>query len=112
MTDANQRVPYIAVLLYELHVDDTPPTFREDIALIWASSDEEAERRANEHGKVEEAEYDNVHGQHVVMKLKHVIDINAAFDTDLTQDADLYERHFRDFEAYGRFESALSEDSL
>ncbi len=41
-----------------------------------------------------------------------MVDVSAVLDEDLTQDADLYARHFRDYAAYQRFEPLLSGEEL
>ncbi len=102
--------PYIAILLYESSSDasDYVPLYREDVVLLWAANPEAAARRAEERGERAGTSYQNRAGETITWKLKHVIDVNSAPEDDLSADADLYSRHFRDYQAYRSFEPFLS----
>jgi hypothetical protein len=72
-------------------------------------------RRSNgaaRHGQAQETSYRNADGETISWVLKHVVDVNSVLDADLSQDADLYSRHFRDYDAYQRFEPLLSGEQL
>lgn len=108
-TVGNEREPYIAILLFESATADSqePPMYREDIVLVWAhdedSAREEATRRADAEAGTSETEAGTT-----TLSLKQVVDVNHALDDDLTRDADLYSRHFWDYESYRRFDPLLS----
>jgi hypothetical protein len=107
--------PYIAILLYESHSPDSAgyqPLYQEDIVLLYADSEEGAKQRAAQHGQARETSYRNADGETISWVLKHVVDVNSVLDADLSQDADLYSRHFRDYDAYQRFEPLLSGEQL
>lgn len=107
--------PYIAILLYESHSPastDYRPLYQEDVVLLYADSEDAAKERAAQHGRAQETTYRNADGETISVALKHVVDVNPVLDADLSQDADLYSRHFRDYAAYQRFEPLLSGEQL
>lgn len=102
--------PYIAILVYESASDasDYVPMYCEDIAVLWATNAEHAHAKAQRRAVEAETNYYNRDGDTITWRLKHVIDVNPALADDLTVDADLYSRHFRDYDAYRQFEPYLS----
>ncbi|HEY2764658.1 MAG TPA: DUF4288 domain-containing protein [Pseudonocardiaceae bacterium] len=107
--------PYITILLYESHSPDSAdyrPLYQEDIVLLYADSQDAAKERAAQRGRERETSYRNAEGETITWRLKHVIDVNPALDADLSRDADLYSRHFRNYDAYQRFEPLLSGEQL
>ncbi|MDL4774990.1 MULTISPECIES: DUF4288 domain-containing protein [Thermomonosporaceae] len=98
--------PYIAVLLFES--SGRPQLFSEDFVLLRAGSEEEARTRAEERGRAGETAFQNEAGETIKWTLRHVVDVAEVLDDDLSQDTDLYSRHFRDISAYEAFEPLLS----
>lgn len=104
----NSSTAYAAVLLYE-SVSAGPgaePLYEETITLIWAESKEEAESKAREYAKTRECAYTNEAGETVEVSLKSVLDVSEVTD-DLGKTADIYTRHFRNYDAYRSFEPLL-----
>lgn len=100
---------YIAVLLYESSSQDPAytQTFEECFLLLRADSDEQARARAEQHSRANEASFENVAGQTVHWKLKHVVDISRILSEALDDGSELYARHFKNYEAYRAFEPLL-----
>lgn len=104
------KVPHIAILLFKS--SGTPPLYSEDFVLLYAESADEAERKAVERGRLEETSYLSATGETVTWTFERVVDVNAALEDDLTRDADLYSRNFRNMTAYQAFEPKLSGEDL
>lgn len=104
-----ELAPYVAILLYETSSDavDYEPLYREDFVLIHAESLEQARDKAIARARAEEGSYRNGDGELITWTLKHLVDVNSALQDDLSGDADLYARHFRNFPAYRDFEPLL-----
>ncbi|MGK4008361.1 DUF4288 domain-containing protein [Sorangium sp. So ce1036] len=100
---------YVAILLYESSSQDPfiKPMFQECFVLIRAGSDEEARVRAEQHGKDQETFYHNVAGQEIRWTLRHVVDVNRALSDTMEDGAELYARHFTNYDAYHAFEPLL-----
>jgi hypothetical protein len=106
--------PYIAVVLYEA-TSDSPthePLYREDVVLIHAADEVAAREAVRRRVEDETGSYRNEHGELITWTCKQVVDVARALADDLTGDADLYARHFRDFTAYRKFEPLLSDSAL
>lgn len=88
------------------------PLYEESVLLVYATDEADARRRAERRARSRETSYLNDRGETVSWCFKCVVDVSAALDEDLTQDADLYARHFRDYAAYERFEPLLSGEEL
>ncbi|KOT92398.1 hypothetical protein ADK86_20735 [Streptomyces sp. NRRL F-5755] len=84
------------------------PLYEESVVLVYATDEADARKRAERRARSRETSYLNDRGETVSWSLKRVVDVSAVLDEDLTQDADLYARHFRDYAAYERFEVRLS----
>ncbi|MFH8347030.1 DUF4288 domain-containing protein [Streptomyces sp. NPDC018045] len=105
--------PYIAMVLMESPGEDgRDPLYEESVMLVYATDDADARHRAERRARSRETSYLNELGETVSWSFKCVVDASAALDEDLTQDADLYARHFRDYAAYERFEPLLSGEEL
>ncbi|MFR9752770.1 DUF4288 domain-containing protein [Nocardia sp. 004] len=104
------KSPYIAITLFEFTSDapDYVPLYREDVTLLYAESEEEARELAEENFRSDEETYKNEAGYNVTVTPTAVIDIVAALIDDLSEGGDLYSRHFRDFEAYSKWEPMLN----
>jgi hypothetical protein len=108
-SSAAQAPFYIAVLLYEASSPDPAytPTFEECFVLLRADSDEQARARAEQHSRASETSYKNVDGQMLHWKLKHVVDVSRLLSDTVDDGAELYVRHFKNYEAYHAFEPLL-----
>ena len=111
--DSAQVSYYIAVLLYESSVESAQPSdpnllYEESFVLIRASSVEEAREKADRHAQRDQVSYFNEQHEKITWSLKQVIDVNAVLDETLEDGAELYARHFRNYEAYRLFEPLLS----
>ncbi|OKI04599.1 hypothetical protein A6A06_07445 [Streptomyces sp. CB02923] len=105
--------PYIAMVLMESPGEGgSDPLYEESVILVYATDDADARSRAERRARSREAKPLGDRGETVSWCFKRVVDVSAALDEDLTQDADLYARHFRDYAAYERFEPLLSGEEL
>lgn len=109
MPEERSKQLYIAVLLYESTSQSgaKKPLYQESFVLLQASGEEEARARAVEHARQQEVHYKNAEGETIQCSLKHVIDVSSVLDDELKDGAELYARHFRDYEAYHAFEPLL-----
>lgn len=101
--------PYVALLLFGF-ASPAPghrPLFREDVTLLHATSREDAEALAAEHGRSQENTYRNEVGEEITLRLLQVVDVVESLDDDLTGTADLYSRHFTDLASYRAFDPML-----
>ncbi|MCX5206631.1 DUF4288 domain-containing protein [Streptomyces sp. NBC_00237] len=100
---------YIAILLTEAtsEAPDHEPLYAEDFVLLTADSEEEARAKALTHGRSQETSYENEQGERITWKLLHVVDVNEVLDASLGDRADLYSRHFKNYDAYRAFEPLL-----
>ncbi|KOG86242.1 DUF4288 domain-containing protein [Streptomyces varsoviensis] len=105
---------YVAIILMESAAErpGRRPLYREDVALIHAPDEATARLRAEERGRGAEAAFLNERGEMICWRLRAVVDVAAVLDEDLSHDADLYARHFRDLDAYERFEPLLRGEEL
>lgn len=115
--DSTQISHYIAVLLYEAtsqsaQIPKFSPFYEESFVLIRASSLEEAQEKANRYAQREQASYFNDQHERITWSLKQVIDVNTVLDEKLEDGAELYARHFTNYEAYRLFEPLLSGEQI
>jgi hypothetical protein len=105
---------YVAVLLFEASGDAAgrAPLFQESFVLLAADSPAEAREHAVSHGRGRETSYRNEDGEPVTWRLRTVVDVNEVLDPELGDGAEVYARHFRDYDAYAAFEPLLSGDEL
>ncbi|HEX2087222.1 MAG TPA: DUF4288 domain-containing protein [Solirubrobacteraceae bacterium] len=102
---------YVAVVLAEATSDaDDERLYQESFVLVRAGSLEEATERAEELGRAEETQYRNETGATISWSLKRVVDVNEVLDDELDDGATVYARHFRDYDAYRRFEPLLADE--
>ncbi|WP_328393463.1 DUF4288 domain-containing protein [Nocardia sp. NBC_00416] len=103
------KSPYIAITLFKFTSDapDYVPLYREDTTLLYAESEAEARELAEENFRSDEGTYKNEAGYNVTVTPTAVVDVVAALIDDLSEGGDLYSRHFRDFEAYSKWETML-----
>jgi hypothetical protein len=105
---------YIAVVIYESSSDS--PTyealFEESFMIVKASSLEEAQQKANQHATAHTSSFKNEAGDSIVWRLKHIIDVNQVLYDANTDGAEIYARHFRNYQSYREFEPLLSGKEL
>jgi hypothetical protein len=101
---------YVAVLVWESSsvAPGYQPLYEESFMLLRAASLDEAKTRAEELGRAEQSQYVNENGETITWLFKHLIDVNDVLWDDLADNTTLYSRHFRDYDAYRRFEPLLS----
>jgi hypothetical protein len=105
------RRPFIAITLY-VFTSDTEgyrPLYREDVSLVYAESEEQARAIAEANSRLEQGTYKNEAGEDITLTPRAVIDVTAALTDDLSEGGDLYSRHFRDFDAYSKWETLLGD---
>lgn len=100
---------YVAILLYESSSPDPgyTPLFEEAILLLQAASDDEARTKAQAHADRSRTSFKNVLGQTIIWTLKHIVDVNVMLVDGPADGAEIYARHFRDYDAYRKFEPML-----
>lgn len=105
------KQPYIAITLF-VFTSDAPgyvPLYREDTTLIYAESEEEARKLAEANFRSDEGTYQNEAGDTITVTPTAIIDVTASLTEDLSEGGDLYSRHFRNFEAYSKWETLLDD---
>lgn len=105
---------YIAVLVYESSSSspDYKALFEESFMLVKANSLEEAKQKTQEYTNAHTSTFNNEAGDSITWKLKHIVDVNQVlYDVDL-DGAEIYARHFRNYQAYKEFEPLLSGEEL
>lgn len=109
MSEERPRPFYIAVLLYESTSEsgDKAPMYEESFVLLQAANEEEARARAVEHGRRQQTQYENAERQTVRQSFKHVVDVSPVLSDELKDGAELYARHFKNYDAYHAFEPLL-----
>lgn len=75
--------------------------------LVHATSLEDARERAERRGAGSATTYETADGSAVRWEFVQVVDVAPILDEDLTGDADLYARFFRDIRAYREFDPLL-----
>ena len=105
---------YIAILLFgaESNSVDRRVLYREDVVLIHAPDPESAVSEATRHARSAEHVYVNGAGERITERFHQLVDVAPLLDDDLTVTSDLYSRHFRDIDAYRRFDPLLDGESL
>jgi Domain of unknown function (DUF4288) len=105
---------YVAVVVYESSSDSPAyePLFEESFMILKASSLEEAQQKANQNATAHMSSFKNEAGDSIVWKLKHIVDVNQVLYDANTDGAEIYARHFRDYQAYREFEPLLSGKEL
>jgi Domain of unknown function (DUF4288) len=99
---SQRKSPFIALLVYVTHVEGgyTRPRYSEDIALIHASSEEEARTVAESAGRGDEICYSNEYGESVEWTFLGVADVRSALYETLDENITLYSRSFYDLAQY------------
>jgi hypothetical protein len=99
-------VRYIAVIVMASSSDapDYEPLYEECFVLIEAVSPEEAREKALALAGERGTEYRNEMGETIRWSFHRLIDVNRLLEDSLEDGAELYARHFRNYEAYEAFE--------
>jgi hypothetical protein len=97
---------YVAVILYRStsELPDYVPLYQECFVLIKAASLDEAYQKAGVRAEAETVSYRNEMGETINWSLQEIVDVNPVLDDSLDDGADLYVRHFRNYDAYREFE--------
>ncbi|MGH3568946.1 MAG: DUF4288 domain-containing protein [Pseudonocardia sp.] len=113
-SEAPGRQPYITVLLFgsTADSDDYRSLYREDVTLLYGVSQDDAQRRAEEHGRSLETTFANDRGERITWTLLEVVDVAPVLEDRFDEDAELYSRHFRDVDAYRSFDPRLRGEKL
>ena len=113
MSDNNNKEFYIAVILLVSTSEsgNKEPLYQENFVLLEASGDEEARNAALEHARRSCIRYENAEGETIQWSLKHIVDVNRVLAEELKHGADLYARHFTNYDAYYNFEPLLGGSS-
>jgi hypothetical protein len=113
MTGADTATtPYIALLLSvsSSGAPDHRPLYEEDVVLVHATSVEHARHRAGQLGERRRTSYRNDRGETITWAFLRIVDVAPVLYEDLSVDTELYSRHFRDIEAYDRFDTDVRRD--
>lgn len=112
--DKQNMDAYVAVVVYESSSDSPTyePLFEESFMIIKAGSLDEAQQKAGQHATARTSSFKNEAGDSIVWKLKHIIDVNQVLYDTNTDGAEIYARHFRNYQAYKEFEPLLSGKEL
>lgn len=101
-------VPYVAILLSRASGGtDRAPLYCEDFVLVHATSLDDARERAHRRGERASSTFATADGGVVSWSFVQVVDVAPVLDEDLSRDADLYARFFRNHRAYRAFEPLL-----
>ncbi|WP_019499924.1 DUF4288 domain-containing protein [Pseudanabaena sp. PCC 6802] len=114
MTDQQSQNIYVAVLIYESS-SESPQykmLFEESFMIIKASSLEEAKQKTHQYANDRTSTFKNESGVSITWSLKHVVDVNQVLYDVNTDGAEIYARHFRNYQAYSEFEPLLSGEDL
>ena len=104
---------YAAVIIYETSSPSTTykPLYEEEVALIEASSEEEAKERAISHANEQETSYENQYGETITNSFKLLADIQL-IQSKPEHGTSIYTRFFRNYDAYAAFEPLLEGEEL
>lgn len=99
---------YVAILVYE-YSSSAPgfePLYEETVTIIEADSKTYAIEKARNFARSRQGSYKNETGETIRYTMKHIVDV-VEIDR-LGDQAEIYTRHFRDYDAYRSFETMLS----
>jgi hypothetical protein len=99
---------YAAVFVYESFSPAVgyEPLYEETVAIFLATSENHAVEKAREHDRSRQTTYQNEYHETITWVLKHLIDVSEISD-EIGDGAEIYTRHFRDYQAYYAFETLL-----
>ncbi|GAB4564359.1 MAG: hypothetical protein Tsb0020_14480 [Haliangiales bacterium] len=99
---------YIAVVLFVSTSDSATyrPLYEESLLLVTAADEDAAHAKAETAAKARETTYDNDMGETIMYAFKEIVDVRQVDDA-LVDGAEVYSRHFRNYDAYRDFEPML-----
>jgi hypothetical protein len=99
---------YAAVLVYESSsaAAGYEPLYEETVTVFLATSEDHAAEKAREHGRSRQVTYENEDRETITWAFKHLVDVSEISDA-VGDGAEIYTRHFRDYQAYCAFETLL-----
>ncbi|WP_285649530.1 DUF4288 domain-containing protein [Actinomycetospora sp. NBRC 106375] len=100
--------PWVAILVFRStsEAPDYQAVYREDVTVFPAASEAEARAAALTHARARETIVVNHLGETVVTSLVRLVDVAPVLGG-----GELYRRHFRDLDAYRRFEPLMASTS-
>lgn len=109
MHQQKQQERYIAISIYEFScvTPNYKPLFQECWSIIDATSQEEAQQKAEMLAQKSEHSYQNQDGQTITVKLRQIVDVARMLDPEMQDGAEFYARHFCNYQAYCDFEPKL-----
>jgi hypothetical protein len=101
--------PWVAILVFRFTSDapDHDDLYREDLTVVAATDEAGARAAALAHARARECRSVNPFGETVELSLVRVVDVAPALGP-IERGGDLYARHFRDLDAYRRFEPLMA----
>ena len=93
-----------------LSAPDSRPLFEECFVLFRAVDEAAAAAKADTYARAQRTRYQNERGEWVTWTFKKLIDVSPVLSDELVDGAELYARHFYDYEAYRRFELMLHDE--
>lgn len=85
-----------------------PPLYEETLVLIEADSMAEARRQAESMAQAPPQVYQNVRGETVTVTCERLVDVYAIAAERLEHGAELYSRHFTNYDAYRQFDPLVT----
>lgn len=100
---------YAVVVLYQSssEASNYETLYEEEIAIVLATSDEDARERAIAHAKEQEDTYRNGRGELVTHQFKVIKDVHL-MPPEIESGTTIYSRFFRDLSSYEAFEADAS----
>ena len=98
---------YVAIIVYKSASDSAgyTPLYEECITLVKANTMDEARSKVEDLTKHRSTKYKNAEGQEISWSLYSIVDINPMLEDSFDEVTEIYARHFRDIEAYRKFET-------
>lgn len=99
---------YSAVLVYESSSSASgyEPLYEETVTVFLATSEDHAAEKAREHARSRQTTYENEDCETITWSFKHLVDVSEISE-EIGDGAEIYTRHFRDYQAYCAFEMLL-----
>lgn len=100
---------YAALVLTKATTDDpaSAPLFEETVLLVHAETVDEAWSKADAIARSRLARYRNADGRLVTWSLERIVDVAPTIHDPAMDGAEVYARHFENFDDYVRFESLM-----
>jgi hypothetical protein len=113
-TDQQNKDVYVAVVVYESSSESPKyeALFEESFMIVKACSLEEAKQKTHQYATSHASTFKNEAGDSITWNLKHILDVNQVLYDVNTDGAEIYARHFHNYQAYTEFEPLLSGKEL